>query len=107
MRFLTCLVVLLCVVSGFASEVRAESPKGEAPWEEACRHYRSPRHFVSESTLYCLRQPDQKGCQGQAQTYFEGCRFSGDFQKMSARMSARMLLVLALSSVRSVHQLDL
>lgn len=107
MRFLSCLFVLLCVVSGSVREVRAESPKGGAPWEEACHHHRSPRHFVRESTLYCFRQPDQKECQAQAQTYFERCRFSGDFQRMSARMSARMLLVLALSSVRSVHQLDL
>ena len=42
-----------------------------------------------------------------AQGYFERCGFSGDYQKMSARMGARMLLVLALSSVRSVHHIDL
>ncbi|MEN9845324.1 MAG: hypothetical protein RIS36_471 [Pseudomonadota bacterium] len=107
MRFLSYLFVLLCVVTGSVREVCAESPKEVAPWEEACRYHRSPRYFVRDSTRYCFRQPDQKRCQVQAQTYFERCGFSGDFQKISNRMSARMLLVLALSSVRSVHQLDL
>lgn len=85
----------------------ADERKVAAPWQETCRHYRSSRHFVSESTPYCLRQTDQKACHQKAQRYFERCGFSGDFQRMSARMSARMLLVLALSSVRSVHHLDL
>jgi hypothetical protein len=94
---------LLC---GITSAV-AEESQATAPWLESCRHFRSSRHFVSESTPYCLRQHDQKRCQQEAQRYFERCNFSGDFQRMSARMSARMLLVLALSSVRSVHHLDL
>jgi hypothetical protein len=107
MRFLTYLVVLLCMVSGLASVAFADAPKSTAPWEESCRHYRSPRHFISESTRFCFRQTNQKECQLLAQRYFERCGFSGDFQKMSAKMGARMLLVLALSSVRSVHHLDL
>ena len=107
MRFLSYFAVLLFVISGFASVVRAEDSKEIPPWAESCRHYHSPRHFVSESTLYCLRQRDQKGCRTRAQSYFERCGFSGDYQKMSARMGARMLLVLALSSVRSVHHIDL
>jgi len=107
MRFLSCLAVILFVLGGLAPMARADEPKEVAPWGEACRHYRSPRHFVTESTLYCFRQTDQKRCQSEAQTYFERCRFAGDFQKMSARMGARMLIVLALTSVRSVHHIDL
>jgi hypothetical protein len=108
MRFVTFIVALIVapLVVGF-TQANAEEQKTVAPWQEACRHYHSSRHFVSESTPYCMRQSDQKACQQQAQRYFERCNFSGDFHKMSARMSARMLLVLALSSVRSVHQLDL
>jgi hypothetical protein len=108
MRFVTIIaaVIIAPLLVGFGS-ASAEEQKVVAPWEETCRHYHSSRHFVRESTPYCLRQTDQKACQQQAQRYFERCNFSGDFQKMSARMSARMLLVLALSSVRSVHQLDL
>lgn len=89
------------------SSVMAETPEAATPWSKTCRHYHSGRHFVSESTPYCLRQSDQKACHQQAEKYFERCSFSGDFERMSARMSARMLLVLALSSVGSVHQLDL
>jgi hypothetical protein len=107
MRSLSFVALLLFVVCGLMSVARAEESKRITPWGEACRHYRSPRHFVTDSTLYCFRQTDQKGCQSQAQSYFERCRFTGDFQKMSARMSARMLLVLALTSVRSVHHIEL
>jgi len=107
MRFLRYLVVLVCVLAGFTPVAGAEAPKEGGPWSESCRHYRSSRQFVSASTTYCFRQADQKECQSQAHRYFARCGFSGDFQKMSARMGARMLIVLALSSVRSVHQLDL
>ena len=108
MRFVTMSILLVGaqVLIGLSSAV-AEEPRSEAPWSQSCRHYRSSRHFVSESALYCLRQSDQKVCQQQSQRYFEHCNFSGDFQRMSAKISARMLLVLALSSVRSVHHLDL
>lgn len=99
--------VPLLIVSGMVSVAVAQDGEVSVPWSESCRHYRSARHFVSESTSYCLRRHNQKECQGTAQRYFERCRFQGDFQKMSARMSARMLLVLALTSVRSVHHLDL
>jgi hypothetical protein len=107
MRFLTCLAVVMFVISGVVSIANADNRKSKAPWSDSCRHYRSARHFVSESTLYCFRQTDRKECQSQAQRYFDQCGFEGDFQRMSARMGARMLLVLALSSVRSVHHIDL
>jgi hypothetical protein len=107
MRFLSYFAVLLFVMTASSSVVRAEDSKETPPWAESCRHYHASRQFVSESTLYCMRQRDQKGCRSLAQRYFERCGFSGDYQKMSARMGARMLLVLALSSVRSVHHIDL
>ena len=108
MRFMTMIVLLLSAQALIAlSSAMAEEAKGDAPWAQSCRHYHSSRHFVSESALYCLRQTEQKVCQQHAQKYFEHCNFTGDFQKMSARISARMLLVLALTSVRSVHHLDL
>lgn len=108
MRIVSCIVALLLVSIVLVSDVaRAEEAHNGAPWERSCKVFTSSRHFVSESTLYCLRQPNQKACQERAHKYFDRCRFTGDFQKISARMSARMLLVLALSSVRSVHHIDL
>lgn len=100
-------VILLAPLLIGGSAVSADELKVELPWSKSCHHYKTSRHFVRESTLYCLRQPGQKGCKEQAQKYFEACRYSGDFQRMSARMGARMLLVLALGSVGSVNHLDL
>jgi hypothetical protein len=57
--------------------------------------------------MYCLRQANQKACHERAEKFFERCHFSGNYHKISARIGARMLLVLALGSVRSVHNLDL
>ena len=105
MRIVSVIASLLLVSNVISFNV-AYADEG-VPWERSCRKYNSSRHFVSESTLYCLRQSNQKACHEEAQKYFDRCRFTGDFHKMSARMSARMLLVLALSSVRSVHHIDL
>lgn len=99
--------ILLAPVFIGASPVSAEDVKVDVPWSRSCHHYKTSRQFVRESTLYCLRQPGQKSCKERAQRYFEACRYSGDFQRMSARMGARMLLVLALGSVGSVNHLDL
>ena len=108
MRLVAWLVVALFapIVIG-ASPASAEESKGDVPWSKSCRHYKTARHFVSESTLYCLRQSEQRGCKEQAQRYFDACHYTGDFQRMSARMGARMLLVLALGSVSSVNHIDL
>lgn len=108
MRIVSVIASLLLVSSVVSINVaRADEGRTGAPWERSCKVYNSSRHFVSESTLYCLRHTKQKACQEEAHRYFNRCKFTGDFQKISARMSARMLLVLALSSVRSVHQVDL
>jgi hypothetical protein len=108
MKFVRCFVaILLAPVFVGVSPVSAEDVNMHVPWSKSCHHYKTSKQFVRESTLYCLRQPGQKGCKEQAQRYFEACRYSGDFQRMSARMGARMLLVLALGSVGSVNQLDL
>ena len=108
MRIVSVIASLLLVSSVVSVTVaRADEGHSGAPWERSCRVFNSGRHFVSESTRYCFRQTGQKACQEEAHRYFDRCKFTGDFQKISARMSARMLLVLALSSVRSVHQIDL
>lgn len=108
MRIVTVIASLLLVPMIMCSNVaRADETRDEVPWERSCRAYNSSRHFVSESTRYCLRQQNQKACREEAHKYFDRCKYSGDFQKIAARMNARMLLVLALSSMRSVHHIDL
>jgi len=108
MKLVSWIVVSLCasIVVGI-SAASAEESKGDAPWSRSCQHYKTSRHFVSESTLYCLRQSGPKACKEQAQRFFDKCHYTGDFQRMSARMGARMLLVLALGSVPSLNHIDL
>ena len=100
------LMIVILLATGLASAY-AENGVPEAPWKKVCRSYGSGREFARDSAKYCLRHPQQKGCNHRAATFFEKCRFSGDFEKISARARARMLLVLALSSLRPVRHLDL
>lgn len=100
------LVTVIFLVSGVGFAL-AESVVSDAPWEKTCRSYSSGREFAHDSAKYCLRHPEQKACNHRAATFFAKCRFVGDFEKISARARARMLLVLALSSLRPVRHLDL
>lgn len=100
------LMTVILLVAGVASAY-ADSAPSDAPWEKMCRSYGSGREFAQDSAKYCLRHPEQKECNHRAEHFFEKCRFAGDFEKISARARARMLLVLALSSLRPVRHLDL
>jgi len=106
MKIIRCIALVLATLSVVGLS-RAQAEGVGEPWGASCRAYHSSRHFANEATMYCLRQHDQKACQERAERFFERCHFTGDYHKMSARIGARMLLVLALSSVRSVHNLDL
>ena len=100
------LMTLILLATG-ATSTYAESAASDAPWDKMCRSYGSGREFAQDSAKYCLRHPEQKECYHRAAKFFEKCRFAGDFEKISARARARMLLVLALSSLRPVRHLDL
>jgi hypothetical protein len=81
--------------------------EASAPWTKTCRSYQKGPQFVKDAEKFCLRQHDQRACRSHAQVYFDRCRYGGNFEKMSARARARMLLVIALSSFRPVRHLDL
>ncbi len=100
--FMTFVAALLC--AGIAvGEARGPA----APWAKSCQFYHKGTQFVKESAKFCLQQHDQRGCQSRARVYFDACHYGGNFQKMSARARARMLLVIALSSLRPVRNLNL
>ncbi len=88
-------MVLSATVVAASAVCHAEEVR--APWERKCKSFQTPRQFVVESTLFCLRNPTTKQCHDKAAQRFQGCRFSGDYKKMSARVQAKMLVVLALS----------
>jgi hypothetical protein len=97
-------VLLVALIAFVATTVtpatavdQAAAKKGGVPWTKPCSEYSSAKHFVSESSLYCLRQSNQRACHERAQEFFEGCRFSGDYQRISKRVHAKMLIVLALT----------
>ncbi len=92
--------------STLAVATLAHGAEQHAPWERACKSFQTPRQFVVESTLFCLRNPTTKQCHDQAAKRFKGCRFSGDYKKMSGKVQAKMLVVLALSGGASWRQGD-
>jgi hypothetical protein len=101
------LVISLVLAIVFGRIAYAESEATEGPWERSCSAFPSGRHFTQDSVVYCLAKPDQKECEARAASFFRTCRFAGDFHRIAAKVRARMLLVLALGTVRSAHHLDL
>ncbi len=100
------LVTTLIAALG-VTNLRAEEHSDVAPWSKSCRSYSNGTKFVKESAKFCLKHENNKACTARARSHFEKCRFDGNFEKMSARARARMILVIALSSLRPVRNLDL
>lgn len=98
--FTTLLAVSTLTLSG-APAYAQERHKAVPPWGKPCAEFNTAQQFVRESTLYCLRQQNQRVCHERAQEFFEGCRFSGDYQRMSSIIHTKMLMVLALAGSRS------
>ena len=93
------LVLVSLVVSSHTvyAEGRASSA---APWKKECGTFGSGKQFVTESSLFCLRQQNQRSCHRQAQESFKACGFSGDYAQISQRLHAKMLVVWALTGAR-------
>lgn len=95
-------VIVLCSLVSFPLSVAvssAETPSASrAPWEHSCSSFGSAREFVRESSAYCLRQQHQKRCERQAREFFDKCRYQGDYERISARIHAKMLFVFALAT---------
>jgi hypothetical protein len=99
MRFTTILLCSLVSSLQCASVTLAQNePAHAAPWERSCASFASARDFVKESSYHCLRQQHQKRCERQARDFFEKCRYHGDYERMSARIHAKMLFVFALAT---------
>jgi hypothetical protein len=103
-RFLSFVLATLCALTAWAPAAFAEEASPHAPWDKRCKSYETPRQFVVESTMYCLRNQPIRECHQKASTYFKGCRFTGDYKKMSQKAQARMLVVLALAGSATLRR---
>lgn len=93
----TCVVMsyLAIVMFGASAAVAAEGQR--APWNRSCAAYATPKEFVGHSAEYCLRERGSRQCLERAEVYFGSCRFRGNFKKLSQRIHAKMVVMLALS----------
>jgi hypothetical protein len=99
MRFAVLVSCSLLSVSLGGVPVSAETQSAsKAPWERSCASFASAREFVRESSYYCLRQQHQKRCEREAREFFEKCRYHGEYERISARIHAKMLFVFALAT---------
>jgi hypothetical protein len=99
MRFAVILLWSLVSVPLSAAVSSAETRSvSSAPWERSCSSFASAREFVRESSYHCLRQQHQKRCEHRAREFFEKCRYHGDYERISARIHAKMLFVFALAT---------
>lgn len=99
MRFAVIVLLLLVSFPLYSVVSSAETHStSRAPWERSCSSFLSAREFVRESSYYCLRQQHQKRCERQVREFFDRCRYQGDYERISARIHAKMLFVLALAT---------
>jgi len=100
--------VLITVVAAAGLFQQAEAQGGGsdpgAPWGKRCKSFETPRQFVVDATLFCMRHPTTRDCQQKASRHFQVCRFPGDYKKMSQRVHARMLVVLALAGSATLRK---
>lgn len=91
-------ILIYCSNSALAEKTSHISDS--MPWTKSCADFIGPKDFVKQSTIYCLKRQNQRLCDGEAEKFFEACHFKGDFERMSQRISARMLVVIALASTK-------
>ena len=98
---------LLCTVTALFSpqaSVSALEPHVQAPWDKSCNQYHSSRDFVSDSALFCLKQQNQRACDQMASRHFTECRYRGDYERLSQKFHARMLVLIALAGTRPISE---
>lgn len=93
---------ILAVLS--LSVASAEQSAPPPPWVKECRLFKSPRDYVSKATMFCLRSANQRACHKEAAAQFASCKFTGNYERMSQAMHAKMLLVLALAGTMPGEQ---
>lgn len=68
-----------------------------APWMLACSEYSTSNEFIKGSSLYCLKRDNSRACHEAARQRFVECGFDGNYEKLSKRLHAKMLLFIALA----------
>ena len=100
MKSILSLVAAVMLITISASAISAQDRTLPEPWGKSCSQFTSERQFVSESSYYCLRQQNQRACHRRAEAMFSSCAFAGDYQRISQRLHAKMLVVWALAGTR-------
>lgn len=72
-----------------------------APWRLSCTEFASSNDFVKNSSLYCLNKGNSRSCHQEARQRFAECGFDGDYDRLSQRLHAKMLVFIALAGTRS------
>ena len=94
----------LLVTISLSVPVRAE--RQSAPFERACSSFSSGQEFVSKAVSFCLLHDQARRCERQAREYFEQCRFDGQYQRISERTHANLLMMVVLSKTSSATRED-
>ena len=82
--------------------VRAEGRV--SPFERACSSYSSGQEFVSKAVSFCLLHDQARSCQAKAREFFDQCNFDGQYERISERTHANLLMMVVLSKASSASR---
>ena len=77
-----------------------------APFERACSSFSSGQEFVSKAVSFCLLHDQARKCESKAREYFDQCNFDGQYERISERTHANILMMVVLSKASSVSRED-
>lgn len=89
-------VLAIILIISNKSEILAE--ERDTPFNKRCNAFNTPKEFVKQSNLYCLRQSNSRRCEKQAASFFEKCEYAGDFRNLNQKANKQLLMLFVLSA---------
>lgn len=91
-------VASICVLLSSELALAENRPsKTPAPHNRGCQEWRSSEEFVGSSLNYCLKTGNQRLCQRASEHYFSMCGFQGDFDKILANVTSKLLVMMVIN----------
>ena len=97
-------VVLITALSTLFSAPVSVADSSLAPWQKTCSEFSTPKQYVSDSVLYCLRQQNSRACHTEASAKYSKCGFGKDYARVSKKIHAKMIVLIALAGTRPLAE---
>lgn len=99
-------VFLFALLVSISLSVPVRAERQSAPFNRACSSYSSGQEFVSKAVSFCLLYDQSRTCQSRTRQYFEECHFDGQYERISERAHANLLMMVVLAKTSAATRED-